>query len=193
MTLEEKLENLSLAVLEDATLQSEALIREYQENIEHSLKTHEEELTKRNQEEYEYQYAKLEREKNKAISQAMLESRMLITKKNEELSKKLFDFVTIKLLEYKKTKEYENYLLKLIDTAINFSNGHEMTLYIDPSDASLKDFLEKKSKKTITISDENFLGGIRAIMTEKNILIDESFSTKITEEKERNNGGFLLC
>lgn len=193
MTLEEKLENLSLAVLKDATLQSEALIREYQENIEHSLKTHEEELTKRNQEEYEYQYAKLEREKNKAISQAMLESRMLITKKNEELSKKLFDFVTIKLLEYKKTKEYENYLLKLIDTAINFSNGHEMTLYIDPSDASLKDFLEKKSKKTITISDENFLGGIRAIMTEKNILIDESFSTKITEEKERNNGGFLLC
>ncbi len=193
MTLEEKLENLSLAAIEDATLQSEALIRGYQENIEHTLKTHEEELTKRNQEEYEYQYAKLEREKNKAISQAMLESRMLITKKNEELSKRLFDLVTFKLLEYKKTKEYENYLLKLIDTAINFSNGHEMTLYIDPSDASLKDSLEKKSKKTITISDENFLGGIRAIITEKNILIDESFSTKISEEKERNNGGFLLC
>ena len=193
MTLEEKLENISQAAIEDATKQSEALIQEYQQNIDKAIKIHEEEIEKRNIAEYEYQYAKLEREKNKAISQAMLESKMTITKKTEELSEKLFDLVKSKLAAYKKTPEYEYYLLKLIQSAVDFSNGNEIAIYIDSSDASLKEALEKKSGKTITISTEEFFGGIRAIITEKNILIDESFATKISEEKEQKSGGILLC
>lgn len=193
MTLEEKLENISQAAIEDATKQGDALIQEYQQDIDKAIKIHEEEIKKRNIAEYEYQYAKLEREKNKAISQAMLESKMTITKKTEELSEKLFDLVKSKLAAYKKTPEYESYLLKLIQSAVDFSNGNEIAIYIDPSDASLKEALEKKSGKTITISTEEFFGGIRAIITEKNILIDESFATKISEEKEQKSGGILLC
>ena len=193
MTLEEKLENISQAAIEDATKQGDALIQEYQQDIDKAIKIHEEEIKKRNIAEYEYQYAKLEREKNKAISQAMLESKMTITKKTEELSEKLFDLVKSKLAAYKKTPEYESYLLKLIQSAVDFSNGNEIAIYIDPSDASLKEALEKKSGKTITIGTEEFFGGIRAIITEKNILIDESFATKISEEKEQKSGGILLC
>lgn len=193
MTLEEKLENISQAAIEDATKQGDALIQEYQQDIDKAIKIHEEEIKKRNIAEYEYQYAKLEREKNKAISQAMLESKMTITKKTEELSEKLFDLVKSKLAAYKKTPEYESYLLKLIQSAVDFSNGNEIAIYIDSSDASLKEALEKKSGKTITISTEEFFGGIRAIITEKNILIDESFATKISEEKEQKSGGILLC
>lgn len=193
MTLEEKLENISQAAIEDATKQGDALIQEYQQDIDKAIKIHEEEIEKRNIAEYEYQYAKLEREKNKAISQAMLESKMTITKKTEELSEKLFDLVKSKLAAYKKTPEYESYLLKLIQSAVDFSNGNEIAIYIDSSDASLKEALEKKSGKTITISTEEFFGGIRAIITEKNILIDESFATKISEEKEQKSGGILLC
>ena len=193
MTLEEKLENISQAAIEDATKQGDALIQEYQQDIDKAIKIHEEEIKKRNIAEYEYQYAKLEREKNKAISQAILESKMTITKKTEELSEKLFDLVKSKLAAYKKTPEYESYLLKLIQSAVDFSNGNEIAIYIDPSDASLKEALEKKSGKTITISTEEFFGGIRAIITEKNILIDESFATKISEEKEQKSGGILLC
>lgn len=193
MTLEEKLENISQAAIEDATKQGDALIQEYQQDIDKAIKIHEEEIKKRNIAEYEYQYAKLEREKNKAISQAMLESKMTITKKTEELSEKLFDLVKSKLAAYKKTPEYESYLLKLIQSSVDFSNGNEIAIYIDPSDASLKEALEKKSGKTITISTEEFFGGIRAIITEKNILIDESFATKISEEKEQKSGGILLC
>lgn len=193
MTLEEKLENISQAAIEDATKQGDALIQEYQQDIDKAIKIHAEEIKKRNIAEYEYQYAKLEREKNKAISQAMLESKMTITKKTEELSEKLFELVKSKLSAYKETPEYESYLLKLIQSAVEFSNGNEITIYIDPSDASLKEALEKKSGKTITISTEEFFGGIRAIITEKNILIDESFATKISEEKEQKSGGILLC
>ena len=193
MTLEEKLENISQAAIEDATKQGDALIQEYQQDIDKAIKIHEEEIKKRNIAEYEYQYAKLEREKNKAISQAMLESKMTITKKTEELSEKLFELVKSKLSAYKETPEYESYLLKLIQSAVEFSNGNEITIYIHPSDASLKEALEKKSGKTITISTEEFFGGIRAIITEKNILIDESFATKISEENEQKSGGILLC
>lgn len=193
MTLEEKLEHISQAAIEDATQQSEALIEEYQQDIDKIIKIHEEEINQRNIAEYEYQYAKIEREKNKAISQAMLESKMAVSKKNGELSDKLFELVKNKLSAYKETPEYEAYLLKLIKSAVDFSNGNEIMIYIDPSDASLKEDLEKKSGKTITISTEEFFGGIRAIITEKNILIDESFATKISEQKEQKSGGILLC
>ena len=64
MTLEEKLETLSLAAIEDATTQSEALIQGYQKEMEQAVKDHDEELKQKNISEYEYQYAKLEREKN---------------------------------------------------------------------------------------------------------------------------------
>lgn len=193
MTLEEKLETLSLAAIEDATTQSEALIQGYQKEMEQAVKDHEEELKQKNISEYEYQYAKLEREKNKAISQAMLEAKMTVTQKTEEITGKLFDLVKEKLSAFKKSAEYEAYLLNLIKAAVDFSNGKNIDIYLDSSDASLKETLEQKSGKTIEISKEEFFGGIRAIITEKNILIDESFATKILEEKEKKSGGRILC
>lgn len=193
MTLEEKLETLSLAAIEDATTQSEALIQGYQKEMEQAVKDHEEELRKKNISEYEYQYAKLERKKNKAISQAMLEAKMTVTQKTEEITVKLFDLVKEKLSAFKKSADYEAYLLNLIMSAVDFSNGKNIDIYLDPSDASLKETLEQKSGKNIEISKEEFFGGIRAIITEKNILIDESFATKILEEKEKKSGGRILC
>ena len=193
MTLEEKLETLSQAALEDATTQSDALIEGYQKEMEKAIKTREEELKQKNISEYEYQYAKLEREKNKALSQDLLAAKMTVTQKTEEITSKLFDLVKQKLSDFKKTPEYENYLLILIKSATDFSNGKDLTIYLDSSDASLKETLEKKSGKTIELSKEDFFGGIRAIVTEKNILIDESFATKILEEKEKKSGGRILC
>ena len=44
--------------------------------------------------------------------------------------------------------------------------------------------LEQKLSVTLTISAMPFLGGVRAVIPEKNILIDNSFETLLNEERE---------
>ena len=50
-------------------------------------------------------------------------------------------------------------------------------------------FFQKRNKRfsvsvTLTISAMPFLGGVRAVIPEKNILIDNSFETLLNEERE---------
>ena len=59
-----------------------------------------------------------------------------------------------------------------------FSFEHE------PFIAKRRLFLHGCPNKTLTISAMPFLGGVRAVIPEKNILIDNSFETLLNEERE---------
>ncbi|MDF2951974.1 MAG: V-type synthase subunit [Anaerocolumna sp.] len=82
-----------------------------------------------------------------------------------------------------KTPEYTQLLTSQIVKAKEFANGEEMIIYINSSDESLKETLEAKTGAKLTISNRDFIGGTRAVMQEKNILIDNSFITRFKEAK----------
>ena len=65
-----------------------------------------------------------------------------------------------------------------------YKRQDKLTLYLDPSDEAHKASLEQKLSVTLTISAMPFLGGVRAVIPEKNILIDNSFETLLNEERE---------
>ena len=50
-----------------------------------------------------------------------------------------------------------------------------MTIYINPSDADKKTYLEERTGMTLTISKVDFIGGVRAVVPEKNVLVDYAF------------------
>ena len=79
---------------------------------------------------------------------------------------------------------YEEYLERKIREAVTFAGNDKLTLYLDPSDEAHKASLEQKLSVTLTISAMPFLGGVRAVIPEKNILIDNSFETLLNEERE---------
>lgn len=81
------------------------------------------------------------------------------------------------------TPAYDDLLVKQILSALAFANGTEIQIYINPSDADKKTMLEEKTGITLTVSTIDFIGGTRAVIHEKNILIDHSFLTKMEEEK----------
>ena len=89
-----------------------------------------------------------------------------------------------KLTAYKKDPSYEEYLERKIREAVTFAGNDKLTLYLDPSDEAHKASLEQKLSVTLTISAMPFLGGVRAVIPEKNILIDNSFETLLNEERE---------
>ena len=99
-------------------------------------------------------------------------------------AEKLFKEVREKLTAYKKDPSYEEYLERKIREAVTFAGNDKLTLYLDPSDEAHKASLEQKLSVTLTISAMPFLGGVRAVIPEKNILIDNSFETLLNEERE---------
>jgi len=81
-----------------------------------------------------------------------------------------------------KTEEYRDFLLCCIRKSLEFAGGEGLTIYMNPSDVELKEELELRSGAMLTISEEDFIGGIRAVIRTRNILIDHSFKTALRAE-----------
>lgn len=75
-----------------------------------------------------------------------------------------------------------DYLCSKISEAARFADGEEMTIYISPSDKEKRTELEKRTGMTITISEYDFMGGMRAVIRGRNILIDHSFQAAVDHE-----------
>ena len=89
------------------------------------------------------------------------------------------------LARFAETPEYHRLLVKQLREAVEFAKGEELILYVDPSDAERVVSLEVEVGAPITVSSYSFLGGSRAVIPGRNILIDNSFVTKLAEEKEK--------
>ena len=53
----------------------------------------------------------------------------------------------------------------------------------DPADSSKLPSLSAAVNTTLTLSQYSFMGGTRAVVENRHILIDNSFATKLEEEK----------
>lgn len=184
MTLEEKLDIFYNAAINDATSQSVQIIEEYKENLRKLEKEHEEETLEKAEVSLKNESEYLLRDKNKRISDESLLLRRTITKKTKEHEKAVFQKVETKLTHFMKTPEYIDLLKAEIQYALDYAKGEEIELYINESDAEKKQILEADLHCNIIISNTDFFGGTRAVIRNRNVLIDNSFATKLSEERD---------
>ena len=138
---------------------------------------------------------KLKRETNKAVSAEQLHIKRTLSKKQEDLKAQLFVEVKNKLSTYMDTPAYEQFLYQKIKDALAFAGGEEIIIYIDPADEIHQHSLMQKLGIMPRLSRETFLGGMRAVIPSKNILIDNSFKTLLEDAKGRftfQDGGMSL-
>lgn len=184
MTLDEKLRIFYDSTIADATKQSEDILLDYQASLRNIFETHKHESEEKAALTLEVESQKLVQEKNKILSVQALDLKRQLNERTEILKNKLFNDVHKRLVSYMETVEYMELLVKHIKDAIAFARGESMTIYINSSDASKKEKLEKLTGFSLNISTMDFWGGTRAVIHEKNILIDRSFSAKFAEEKD---------
>jgi V/A-type H+/Na+-transporting ATPase subunit E len=184
MTIDEKIDEFYKSVIDDAANQSEKLIKEYEASLSNIYENHIEDTKRKAAITLRLETENLIKEKNKRISVETIHIKRHTSEKINELIEILFSDVSKKLETFMKTDAYSFWLIKEIKKVILFSRGEKMTVYINTSDSDKKAFLEEKTGIELTISTTNFLGGIRAVIHSKNILIDNSFATKISEEKD---------
>lgn len=185
MTLDEKLEQFYNVTIESATTRNIEIVEEYKASLTKTLEDHKREAIRKSEEAYKLESEDLIREKNCSLSAEAINVKRKLNEKILELSDALFEDVLVKLQAYMKTKDYEDLLVKQIKNAKEFAREDEMTIYIDPADEHLKQSLEDTTGVTLTVSSYDFVGGTRAVIPAKNILIDHSFTSKLKELKEK--------
>ena len=89
---------------------------------------------------------------------------------------------------FRKTPEYVEVLKNQIQKArTEVSDTEDMTIYIDPEDSAYLEQLSAETDTRLTVSSYSFMGGTRAVIPSKNILIDESFQSKLEEVRDHFN------
>lgn len=176
MTIDEKLSHFYDVTIEDAQAKAAGILEEHRKALAQMTEKHKADSQENAQVQIKAETANARREINKALSAEQLTIKRDWTKKQNELKEKLFAEVKTQLENFRNTPDYPAYLENKIKEALDFAEQDKINIYISPEDSALLPDLVERTKAFITVSAEDFLGGIKATIPHKNILIDHSFA-----------------
>lgn len=183
--MQEKTEHIKDAAMLEARMQANEIIGRHKKALENINEQYRAEAIRQSETRIKAEVTAARQRISMAASKAQLEQKREIGKTQNELKKELFEEVSRLLEEYMKTEEYKKTLISYIEKAAAFANGEAMTLYINPTDEDKKQYLEEHTGMTLTVSKEDFIGGLRAVIHERNILIDYAFKGASQREYQK--------
>ncbi len=176
MTIDEKLSHFYDVTIEDAQAKAAGILEEHRKALAQMTEKHKADSQENAQVQIKAETANARREINKALSAEQLTIKRDWTKKQNELKEKLFAEVKTQMENFRNTPDYPAYLESKIKEALDFAEQDKINIYISPEDSALLPDLVERTKAFITVSAEDFLGGVKATIPHKNILIDHSFA-----------------
>ena len=183
MTTEEKLKYFEESSLEEARKQASAMIEEYKVNLDKVEKEHKATTLRQSDLQLKTESDNLKRNNNMALSKEQLQIKRKITQKQNELKEKLFVEVKQLLEDYMTTSAYQQLLIKQIKNIQKEAGSGKLILYIDPADSDKRSSLQVATGAPVTVSEYSCMGGTRAVLQDRNILIDNSFASKLEKLK----------
>ena len=184
MTIDEKLSHFYDITVEDARAKAAAILEEHRQTLEKMTEERKALSEENAQAQIKAETANARREVNKALSAEQLTIKRDWTKKQNDLKEKIFSEVKELLKSFTKTSEYEDYLSEKIKEALDFAENDEISIYLSPEDTALQRSIVAKTGFTVELSKEPFMGGIKATIPAKNILIDNSFMSAYEKLKK---------
>lgn len=185
MTIEERISHLQAAAMQEARAEGNAIMKRHEEALRGVYMQHREEAIRQAHTRVKAEEVSVKQELNMAMSKAQLELKRELNRTQTLLKAELFDEVEALLKEYMQTEEYRHLLVGYIEKAARYADGESMTIYINPTDADQKAYLEEHTGMHLTVSKEDFMGGVRAVIHERNILIDYAFKGALAGERQR--------
>ncbi|MBO5461444.1 MAG: V-type ATP synthase subunit E [Ruminococcus sp.] len=182
MTLEEKIAYMQASVMEDARANNSSIVSSYRDALEKLFNDHKSESLLLSKTQIKSETVNARQQLNQASSKAHLDLKREESRLTQTLKDNIFKEVKALALEYMKTPEYEAYLVECIQGVIKIAGENDKTIYLNPTDAHLKASLEAKTGVPLNVSDTDFFGGIRTEIPARNILVDDSFETKLWNE-----------
>lgn len=192
MTTEEKLQHFYEVSMDTAREEATKVLDEYKAALETEMERHKQEKQAASESQFKIDSDNAAREINKALSAEHLHIKRKLSKKQQKLKESIFAEVEKLLDDFSKKPEYTDWLEDKIKQSLEIAQNDSVQIYLTAKDSAKAEELTKRTGITPLISETDFLGGIRAVIPEKNILIDNTFLTAFENEKERFNfdGGF---
>ncbi|HJD26919.1 MAG TPA: V-type ATP synthase subunit E [Candidatus Blautia intestinipullorum] len=175
MTIDEKLQHFYEISVEEAKEDAAKAIQEHKEHLAQMLEEHKSSRIQSAEAEVKAEAGHVRREVNKALSAEQLTLKRDWSQKQEELKTDLFAKVRKKLELFMSTPEYTEYLCRQVRKVKEFAGEDQVEISLSPEDKDLAGKVSGETGVPLTVSEESFLGGIRAAIPHKNILIDNSF------------------
>lgn len=185
MTLEEKIAHLQSNSMEEARAEGNAIIDNYRDALQKVFEDHKEETLRQTETRIKAETVSAKQQLNRAMAKSQIELKREQGKVQQQLKDQIFKEAMALVEDFMRTGQYEDYLVKCIHKAVSFAPGETMVIYINPSDELRRSELEDATGIKLTISAEDFIGGIRAVIRSRNILIDNSFSTALRNEYDK--------
>ena len=193
MEISEKLEIFYQAAIDAALEQSEAIQEECRNVYKDAIDAYEKEKQAGFQTRERKQEEKIRKEVNRDTAQKLMQLKRDYHEKVNLCKMELFALVEEKIMEYRKTKAYKKNLVSMIREAKTLADGEEIKIYLDRTDAPLIAELQSELQEELQtgtgcemiVSEESFGGGIRIVIPTKNMLLDESFVSRFSEEQAK--------
>ena len=184
MTIQEKITHIREAAMAEARGQGNEIIENHRRALENIFETHRQEVSMQADTRIKTETASVRHQLNSAVSKGQLKLRRELSVVKNALKNDLFCEVRQMLEDYMKTDDYQTLLVDYIMKAAKFADGQPLTIYMNESDRDKKSLLEQRTGMKIMMSEEEFTGGIRAVIPGRNILIDYSFRGALEKEYE---------
>ena len=185
MTLEEKISHLQATSMEQARAEGNAIIDAHREALEKIFVDHRAEALRQSETRVKAETTNAKLSLNQAAAKSQLEIKRRQGKVQQELKDKVFEEVLGLVNDYMKTEAYDDFLIKCIQQAKHFAGREPVVIYINLSDESKRSDLSDATGVHLTISAEDFIGGVRAVIRSRNILMDNSFKTQLRNEYDK--------
>ena len=184
MTIEEKMEHFRSISLESANNQSVESLSNYKKALDDEFEIHKETARRLSEDSKHARMNQVRANAKKSLASSQMTIKKQLTNKQYEIKSKIFELVRDKIAEYRKTPAYIELLKTQISNIAKDYKDLDITVYIDSEDSHLLNQLKESFDVNIQVYDKDFLGGTRTIIPERNILIDNSFKTRLVEEQE---------
>ena len=181
MTIDEKLQHFMDVTTEKVNAENAKQMQEYEQGLEKVYEDYKETALRKSELALKLKEESLKKQMNADLAAEQILIREQTGKLLRELDEKLSSEVKGKLERYMATFAYETYLVNQAREIVKFADGDDVTVYIDPEDICHKSAISAGANVAVTVSEYSFGGGVRAVISKRGILIDQSFDTKLKE------------
>ncbi len=189
MKIEAKINEFTKVAESEAEKKRALILEELEKEMNASIEIKTKELEDLSSKTIKEEKIKIDQEFNKEVIQKVSTYKKDLMSLRNRYEAELFSDVKSDLDKFIASNEYVNFLVKEIRGSLDGSNNFK--LYLTKRDISHKEDIAKEFKDVnleILPSDEDFIGGFKIVIVDKNILMDNSFKTRLQEEKEKFNG-----
>ena len=185
MNADTKLEKLLSIVLKDAVAEKDSILSDLKQKKEQEYGVKELEILQTAYQKIQKSKAQIEKNCNERISKTVIEGKQKLFLVREQIVSDVFGAVKNKLEAYTKTEEYHKYLHTQLDSALELLGEGKVEVRVVPNDYDLAVRLcSGRSEITVEKLPESAIGGLTAQNLDKHIMIEETFSFKLEEQKD---------